>query len=614
MAVIAVTARWDPPEWALLERQLFATLNRAALEFAQRYTRPDGTLVWRNDWPGMDGSDDPYEGFQAFPLLYMLGGSEEVLRVARVVWDGITWQWTEYGQIYREFDGYYDWMHHGESSVCFYLFGLADPSVLKDRQRALRFAEMYTGDDPEAPNYDREKRLIRSPITGSRGPRFQMTAEDWSTHREILDNYPPPFEDIPGVPGPLCRWTDDTIFAQVLERMNARMATGDVPLNLTATTMMTHAYLYSGEERFRQWVLEYLDAWKQRTARNGGITPDNIGLSGEIGEHMDGKWWGGYYGWRWPHGSFSILEPLTIAGANALLLDGDATHLNLVRSQLDGLWERGREINGVWHVPNKHLDAGWTDYRRADAQWPIQCWSISQADEDLTRVERLREHVVWRGASTEVGMGQIGNIGAWFNYIRGRDPEYPVQILRANYELIVRQLARVRSEQGDPASWDVHYWQRITPVICDGLAQLTLGAPMHVYRGGLQHAPVRYFDGAARRPGLPEGVAALVEAVEPHSITLMLGSLDNERTREVVIQAGTFGEHRFTSAVVLTQQNQQLEQVAVDSARLHITLSPGAGVRLRIGMIRHVNRPSYNTPWSSREDWPPLLEHRHGNV
>ncbi|MCZ8510928.1 hypothetical protein O9H85_00440 [Paenibacillus filicis] len=54
---------------------------------------------------------------------------------------------------------------------------------MKDRQRAVRFANMYTGDDPEAPNYDKERKLIRSPLTGSRGPRFQVSEEDWSTHR-----------------------------------------------------------------------------------------------------------------------------------------------------------------------------------------------------------------------------------------------------------------------------------------------------------------------------------------------------------------------------------------------------------------------------------------------
>ena len=43
MPVIEVAARQDPPEWALLERMPFAAFNRAALEFAHRYARPNGT-------------------------------------------------------------------------------------------------------------------------------------------------------------------------------------------------------------------------------------------------------------------------------------------------------------------------------------------------------------------------------------------------------------------------------------------------------------------------------------------------------------------------------------------------------------------------------------------
>jgi hypothetical protein len=56
-------------------------MNEAAVQFVRRYTRENGTLVWRDEWPGMDGSDDGYESFQNFPLFYALGGSEEVQRL-----------------------------------------------------------------------------------------------------------------------------------------------------------------------------------------------------------------------------------------------------------------------------------------------------------------------------------------------------------------------------------------------------------------------------------------------------------------------------------------------------------------------------------------------------
>src|SRR4051794_22796793 len=140
-----------PPDWALQQRHLIQSMDEAAVQFVRRYTREDGRLIWRDEWPGMDGSDDGYESFQNFPLFYALGGSEAVHRFSRTEWDAVTRQFTDYGQVYREFDAYYDWMHHGESSIYFYYFGLADPTVERDRERALRFAAMYMGEDPEAP-------------------------------------------------------------------------------------------------------------------------------------------------------------------------------------------------------------------------------------------------------------------------------------------------------------------------------------------------------------------------------------------------------------------------------------------------------------------------------
>ena len=116
-----------PPEWALLERHLLESMYPAAVEFVRRYTNPEGTLIWRKSWPGMDGSDDAYESYYNFPLYYALGGPAELDPLSRRLWEAVTRQFTGYGLVYKEFDAYYDWMHHGESYVGFYLFGLADP-------------------------------------------------------------------------------------------------------------------------------------------------------------------------------------------------------------------------------------------------------------------------------------------------------------------------------------------------------------------------------------------------------------------------------------------------------------------------------------------------------
>ena len=177
--VLKAEKRRTPPDWAVKQRHLIDQMNRGAIKFVEHYTRPDGTLIWRDTWPGMDGSDDGYESFLSFPLLYLLGGSDELHSLARRLWNSVTSQFTEYGQVEQEYDGYYDWMHHGESSTYFYYLAMCDPSHTLDRSRALRFAGFYNGDDPNVPNWDSALSMIRSPINGSRGPIFEMSEEDW---------------------------------------------------------------------------------------------------------------------------------------------------------------------------------------------------------------------------------------------------------------------------------------------------------------------------------------------------------------------------------------------------------------------------------------------------
>ncbi|MFS0726692.1 hypothetical protein [Paenibacillus sp. 1P07SE] len=628
---ITVTDSWLPPQWALLQRRLLDGLNEAAVEFVERYTREDGTLIWRQDWPGMDGSDDPYEGFMNLALLYALGGDARVGKLAAEMWESITWQWTQYGQIHQEFDGYYDWMHHGEGYLYFYFLGLAAPEHLKTRQRAVAFAGLYTGDHPEADNYDAERKLMRSPITGSKGPRFEMTEEDWVTHRGILDDYLSPFEDLAGVDfaSGRCPWSDDEVYREIIRLMNERQAKGDVPVNLNATGLLTNAYLHTGDESFRQWVIDYVEAWEARTARNGGVIPDNIGLSGEIGEYNDGKWWGGFYGWRWPHGLLTIMEPLLNASMNKALLTGDLSSLDFARSQLDYNWRLGKEIDGVWQVPYKHIDAGWTDYRVQVPTWPVYLWSISMAQEDAERVKRIPlsddyKYIEIPGysgrndATMKETKHYIANTVPWFRFMQGDYPDYPEQILHANYRLVQHQLQKMRSEAGDPQQWvtddfnagalsSIHKWQEMCPLYFEGLVQLMWGAPMHISHGGLQHGRLRYYDGLRRRPGLPEDVAALVEELKDEEAVVTLVNLSLSEEREVIMQAGTFGEHAFTSAALFNEQGERGRSVELSGKWVPVRLAPGAGVKLRLGMKRYTQQPSYETPWHADGDRPVLL-------
>ncbi|MFL7808120.1 MAG: hypothetical protein AB8I80_05800 [Anaerolineae bacterium] len=597
------------PSWAIAQRYLIDLMDRAAPAFVERYTRADGTLIWRDAWPGMDGSDDGYESFVSFPLFYILGGGEHVHRLARSEWDAVTWQFTRYGQVYREFDAYYDWMHHGESYTYLAYLGMADPQRYVDRERVIRFAGMYDGEDREAPNWDPEHKMIRSPINGSRGPRFVMSAKDWVTHRPVLANYLSPYEDVPGhaCSDPLCvlDWTDEETFGQILRLMNERMVPGDVPLNLNATSLMTQAYLYTGQEKYKRWVLEYLAAWRKRAERNGGIVPDNVGPTGQIGERMDGKWWGGYYGWRWPHGAWIILEATLIAGSNALLLTGDPSWLDLHRSQADLLWSLREERDGETVVPFRHGDTGWFDYRPPEARHYVHLYHLTQDPADWARIEeRFPERGSWY--TRPASFGKAGHFWPerWFGYVSGENPGYPEQAIADTMACMHGRLEQIENDDwAHVDEWDVHHWQNLNPVVPEGLVQMAMGTPAAIYHGGLMHASVRYFDPERRRPGLPEHVAALVERVHPEGIRLTLVNTDMLQAHEVVVQAGAFGEHRFVRA-------RDVDREGVSPGEgigryLLVRLGPGARLCADLDMRRFVNDPSYALP-----SWEQLRECR----
>ncbi len=590
LQTVEISTPAPPPDWALWQRQLLAQLYPAALEFVQRYTRPDGTLIWRKEWPGMDGSDDGYESFYNFLLYYALGGPEEMKALSHKLWDAVTRQFTRYGQVYDEFDGYYDWMHHGESYTYFYFFGLADPTSKKVRERAGRFAGLYLNENPQAPNYDAQLKLIRSPINGSRGPRFVNTAEDWVTHRDVLANYPLPYDDIPNVTESEA-WIDDARFPFILQAMNERMMRGDVPLNLTASSLILHAYMLTGHPKYKTWIEEYVAGWLDRTRQNGGILPDNVGLSGKIGECMNGKWWGGYYGWRWPHGLFNQLESTLIGAANACLASGNPRYLELPRAVLDLVQSQSKTENGQVLVPHRHGDQGWYDYRPINPQYLIDLWSVSQDERDYQRIGQLAGAADWNTLRYHKQKGDSGHEGPWLRFVEGKYPEYPLAILKATYAETLRRLEMIRADRSHPEEQDVHHWQQRNPVVLEGLVQTMLGGPNHIYHGGLLHCRVRYFDPVRKRPGLPPDVAALVDTLSPNGLSVRLVNLHPSESRRVILQAGAFGEHHFTKV--------QAEKATVEVNRkfFQVHLRPGAVGRIEIGLNRFVHQPTYAFPW-----------------
>lgn len=581
-----------PPAWALMERHLIDFLYPAAMEYVNKYTREDGTLIWRDEWPGMDGSDDGYESFYNFPLYAALGGNMEIDKVARHLWEGVTRQFTEYGQVYDEFDAGYDWMHHGESYTYFYFFGLTDPKNIAYKERALKFAAMYM--DPRYGNYDPELKIIRSPLNGSQGPRFINTMEDWVTHRPILANYLLPYEDIPGVDSSKI-WNNDDRFPILLKAMNERMMRGDVPLNLASTSLILNAYMYTGEEKYKQWVVDYVNGWRKRVQENNGFLPDNVGLSGKIGEHMSGKIWGGYYGWRWPHGLFNQMEATTIGASNAYLATGDSTFLDLPYSVIKLVEDQAQEKEGQLMVPYRYDDKGWWDYRPMRPKYPTHLWFVSREDSDWERAKRLTDPTLWHDTHYRKGKGDSENTAPWMGFLEGKNPNYPMEILHANYQESLNRLQKLRADQSTPDEQDVHHFYPHNPLILEGLVQLMLGAPNHIYHGGLLHTSLRYFDPMEKRPGITKDVAALVDRITRSSVTVKLVNTNPTESRKVILQGGMFGEHQIKRVRQVIEYPYQF--YTINDKCVTVELGPGAVGQLELDVERFANRPSYDFPW-----------------
>ena len=637
--ITASTPCFPPPTWAILERQLIDLMNQSTAPFLARYVREDGELIWREGGTGSrDGADDFYESAFNWPLFYLLGGDDHLLQEGQHIWDGVTRQLTRAGMVHKEYEWGYDQFHQGESYIYFYFLCLADPTNLVNLDRARRFAGLYLNEDADAPNYDPEHKIIRAAHNGSGGPRWGFSDGEEPSYGwgASMRTYGLPFHDIAGIEH-YDDLKDPAKARQMGQAMHERMGKGDVAGNLIVTSLVANAYLMTGDPKYRDWITEYVDAWIARAQANGGLLPDNVGISGQVGEAMNGQWYGGLYGWTWPHGYYNIGMAATVAGINAFLLTGNADYLELPRSQFDHIWALGEErdvrelemsLGHHWMTalpgaaddhtmfvaPYRYGDHGWFDYQPLSPVYPAALWNISMSEADWLRIEALRavEKYDWRTVVPYRNKEDAGHEQPWLRFLAGDNPTYPEEMLRATYGMVMRRLALIAQDEADLNQVYIHHWQEHNPVICEALVQLTLGAPQIIYNGGLLHCRVRYFDAEHQRPGLPADVAALVEQLTAEHTVVKLVNLSPFAERQVIVQAGGFGEHRFETVTydVCTSDypgsnktyapppvTTRSETADLAARHLLVVLPPGTQITLELAVKRYINQPTYDLPW-----------------
>ena len=642
MTRIEATRVSAPPAWALMERNLIALMEESGRLFARQYFERGGATLLAED------VDDLYEQMYNYGLFYAIGAADDLLDIHFRNWNAVTRisddsidHRTRYNDhtkvfrpsIYNEFWNMaqaMEWHHLSEGNMALYDFGVADPTVSENMRRSRRFAAMFIGEDPEAPNWDPEHKILRSPWHSSQGPKLNADAEYANTMllagRGLggqANYYGVRASLYPIVKNLETRWFENPARRQqIVDLFDRLILQCDTPNSLAATALVTNAYLYTGDSKYKQWVLDYTEAWMERTQKNGGICPDNVDANGVIGGGREGVWWGGQYGWNHYQGYNIMFHGITIATECAQLLTGDSGYLDLLRSQIKVQIDNGRRReDGQFIVPVRYGPDGW-DWNEAPGlhmndgiemrgywleptslrgQDIVHLYHATMSQEDYELIAHVRDGEVerdWNDVGSVLGEKNGGSTEfARFQYCDGKNPDWPEKILSAEYQQALETFEQMRTDERTHLEIIATNRLPSQPVLTKGLTQVALGAPQSVYNGGLLRATVRYFDRDRGRPGLPPEVAALVDELGPETVGIQLVNTNRNETRNLIVQAGAFGEHQFTR-IKYREEGRDGETVTpVDEKYFAVELPPSTAIRVEAGLRRFANQPSYAFPW-----------------
>jgi hypothetical protein len=590
---VTITTPMSPPAWALLERELLRANSRACEFVAAKYLDPRGYLLHTPRWGVVDGPDDAIETFARWPLLHALGGEESVLQTYKRAQEG---HWLQYGEMrttktdlakdgayYREFITMSDLAHTMEGMQSIISLGLSEPDDDRYRIRMKRFAGLYMNEDPAAPNYDPVHKVIRSAVNGSKGPMLRKpTIYDW-----VGDPVSGMFHFIHSSESRNQMHDFASYFPKmVATRSNYGEVVGDSHLNLISITLALEAYMLAGERKYKDWILEYVGAWKERIEACGGNIPTKVGLDGK----PDAQWWKGVYGWNFTvfdveanyvhhRGSFAS-GPWTGFG-NALLLTGDQGFIQVLRRQMDNIFAQKKVVEGKTVVPQAYGDPRGYEHT-GPPEW--YHWAENPYDGLLTEI------YLWSMDRND--LARISPRG-WLAYLEGKKPDYPEEALRKDLAQVRRMVDEMKKDPTTPDS-------RLADWVLLGFPQTATEALMNLMLGGYSynkliwplHSRVRYFDPVRRRAGVPEDVAALVDQLTADSMSLTLVNVNQLEPRIVTVQAGAYGEHQFTGVQFNSSRRE------IDHPFVNVRLEPGCGARLVFDMTRYANQPTLAHPWT----------------
>jgi len=592
---VVVDKTMPPPAWALMERQLLDANSEAVEIFAKKYMDERGYLLHTMRWGTLDGPDDAIETYYNWTLLHALGGSNKVLELYKKGLDGHLLQYkelrtektklAEHGAYHNEFITQSDWFHIGEGIRGFTMMGLADPRDEKFQVRTKRFAGMYMNEDPAAPNYDPKNKVIRSMWTGSMGPMMHKATEyDW-----VGDAVPGTFHILHSPQGRGQMLNLMSVYDRMLKHCTEYVdSVGDTWLNMGSVILGLNAYMLDHENKYRDWVLEYMDAWIDRAKQTGGMIPSTVGLDGVPGSNFDGQWWKSTYGWNFTifdgeieqiaHRNYFAVGPWP-GFSTAYLLTGDKKYIDALRTQVNKFYENAKVADGRTLLPTMYGDPKGYRYK-GQAEW--YRWRPFAPN------DRLTEIYLW--SMDRKDLERIPQEG-WIGYLEGKNPNHPEEALQGAFDRLRRNLHNIRTDPTSPDTRLADWLLGFSPAQTDELTELMLGGYFSNGKLWTLHSRLRYFDPDERRSGPPKDVAALVDNMTADSVAVTLVNTSQAHARTVTVQAGGYGEHQFNSVTV------NGKMTPIDHPYVTVRLEPGAGDRLEFKMQRYANQPTLAQPW-----------------
>ena len=537
-----------------------------------------------------------------------------------------------------EYENGYDWFHQGESLIFFYALCAADPADAAFRERARRFAELYT--DARRGNYDAASNTIGAPHNGALGLRPGL-GNEWQSYPASLENMRPyglPLEYLPGISS----WDDlaDPAKADAMgeRHAGASSAPATFPSTSPPPAWCSTAGCTTATRPANAGSPATSMAGASRAAGNGGLIPDNVSPDGTAGGMHDGRWFGGHYGWTWPHGLLSVEMGALIGAMNAAFVTGDNSYLDLARTPLDTVLakaitasvdETPMSLQPSWQdrlgaasaepallVPHRYGRDGWFDYGPMPVSMPMWLWWFSREDADRERLDR----VIAGSVEPSTGFGpfrdkeEAGHERPWLAFLNGENPDYPEAALAGALGQVARRMALV--DGGGP-----RHPHRPHPLLAAGQPRRHRGADPADCRGpagalqrrhSLRGALLRGCRCRAARACRAD-VAALVRSIEGESIRVELVNLSMVHTRRVLLRPGRFGERDIVSVTSRGERGADypgadarrtarcpatpVEQtVDVDAAELLVELPPNHRADITLATRPSGRRPSFGTP------------------